>query len=82
MRYINRVCPVPLLHLEGSVDFGTVPADGRVLKQHVEIINKGSKTGNFEISYSGAKSITFVPNSGSVEPHTRLSVEVKPIVNC
>ncbi|RDD38935.1 Cilia- and flagella-associated protein 47 [Trichoplax sp. H2] len=75
------ICPVPLLHIEGTVDFGTAPADGRILKKCVKIINEGSRNGHFEISYAGSKSITIQPSSGNVEPYSELDIEVNFIAD-
>ena len=55
------------MEITGPVDFGTVIADGRILRQEIAILNRGSKNGAFKLSYEGKEQITIVPRQGIVK---------------
>ncbi|XP_065057284.1 cilia and flagella-associated protein 47-like isoform X2 [Rhopilema esculentum] len=61
------LAPKPAMEITGPVDFGTVIADGRILRQEIAILNRGSKNGAFKLSYGGKEQITIVPRQGIVK---------------
>lgn len=64
------------MDIEGPIDFGMVVANSRVLSQEVPLINHGSMTGQFTVSYTGKYPIVITPSSGKVEPKTIQLIKV------
>ena len=67
---------MPNLVLPDAINFGVTTADGRVLKQFIEVRNIGSVTGTFSIVYDGGLPLTFWPDQGTVAPGDGISIRV------
>ncbi len=59
--------PKPAMEITGPVDFGTVIADGQVIRKEIAILNRGSKNGKFNLTYKGDEPITMIPTQGVVK---------------
>ena len=70
-----------VLKLPDIVDFGSAVANCKVIAKELVLYNEGSKSGNFELKYTGSKPITINPCSGSVPPksHKRIKVIFKDL---
>ncbi len=55
------------MEIMGPVDFGTIIADGKVVRKEIAILNRGSKNGKFKIAYEGNEPLTMVPTQGVVK---------------
>lgn len=62
-----RKAPQPAMEITGPVDFGTIVADGKVLRQEIQILNRGSKNGKFKLTYDGKEPLNMVPKQGVVK---------------
>ena len=64
---IFSIASKPGMEITSDVDFGTVIADGKVLRQEIAILNRGSRNGAFKLNYEGKQPISFVPRQGVVK---------------
>ncbi|XP_059154686.1 cilia- and flagella-associated protein 47-like isoform X2 [Physella acuta] len=70
----------PMLDIEDEVDFGTLVANCKVVSKDITLINKGSKSGDFEFTYEGNNPLLFIPMSGSVPPNSEMRVKVEYVM--
>ena len=55
------------MEITSNVEFGIVIADGKVQRQEIAILNRGSKNGAFKLVYKGSEPISIVPMQGVVK---------------
>ncbi len=62
--------------MQDLVDFGHVVANSKVISKEVEILNHGSKSGDFKLKYSGEHPIAVIPSAGTIPPGSAQKIKV------
>ncbi|KAJ8350368.1 hypothetical protein SKAU_G00254980 [Synaphobranchus kaupii] len=74
---LHAFCPACSLQIDSLVDFGSVVANSQVISKEVELTNRGSAPGAFQILYQGDTPLSITPTSGVLAPGSTGVVRVE-----
>ncbi|NXG11521.1 CFA47 protein, partial [Sakesphorus luctuosus] len=64
------------LEIESEIDFGEMITSNKVISKEITIVNNGSSSGIFTISYDGDVLLNITPTSGMVKPRSKRTVKL------